>query len=520
MLRNYRWLLPAAAMVGLLGGISLARHDDNEARRAVKEDKRSEKSLRSKSDTIKVQKGDLKIEVPLKGTVEAEHMIPLSIKPEDWTQQLTVKKSLEHGTPVKKGDVLLEMDAEKIDLAIRDLRLERKLTELAIRQAREELPIAEKSLPLDLVMTERGKKQADEDLKQFMEVDRALEVSDAEQSVKMANFFLENAREELKQLQKMYRDKDLTEETEEIILKRQRFYVELYGEFLKEAKIRRDQTLKIRLPRREQALRDSAEKQSLALEKAKNTLQPALLQKRLALEKLLHEHANSGERLKNLQRDRALFTVRAPADGIVYHGRCVLGQWATASAVEAKLQPGGILQPGEVFMTVVSQRPIFIRADVEEKHLHWLSEGLTCKVVPAGYPDIKMPAQLVKVSAVPQSAGHFDARITLEPSKDSPMLMPGMACSVKLAVYHKKDALTVPVSAVFTDENDDDVHYVYLAGGKGGKPEKRTVKVGKCTSKKMEILNGLKEGEEILSEDPNGKSSLVTSADRPAAEEK
>src|SRR5262249_45341065 len=151
---------------------------------------------------------------------------------------LTVKKALEHGTPVKKGDVMMEMDLEKIDLALRDLRLERKLTELAIRQAREELPILEKSLPLDLAMAERGKKQADEDLKQFLDVDRAMMASDAEQSVKMATFSLESAREELKQLQKMYRDKDLTEETEEIILKRQRFYVEMYDHFLKESRIR------------------------------------------------------------------------------------------------------------------------------------------------------------------------------------------------------------------------------------------------------------------------------------------
>ena len=64
MLRNYRWVLPAAVMVGLLGGIGLARHDDNEARRTVEGSKRSANSLKSKSDTIKVQKGDLKIVYP------------------------------------------------------------------------------------------------------------------------------------------------------------------------------------------------------------------------------------------------------------------------------------------------------------------------------------------------------------------------------------------------------------------------------------------------------------------------
>src|SRR5262249_46754879 len=162
-----------------------------------------------------------------KGVVEAEQMAELSIKPEAWSMPLTVKKAVEHGAPVKKGDVLVEIDREKIDQAIRELRLERDLADLTIQQAREELPILEKSLPLDLAVAERAKKHADEDLKHYLEVDQPLAQAMAENNVKNSAFSLENAQEELKQLQKMYRRKDLTEETEEIILKRQRHFVEM-----------------------------------------------------------------------------------------------------------------------------------------------------------------------------------------------------------------------------------------------------------------------------------------------------
>lgn len=490
-------------MFGLLGGISLARHDDKEAGKEL-----------PNVPSIKVKKGDFKIEVSLKGVVEAEQMVGLSIKPEAWTQPLSVKKAVEHGARVKKGDVVLELDTEKIDLAIRDLQLSRSLEELSIRQAREDLPILEKTLPLDMAMAERAAKQADEDLKRFLEVDRPLAEANAERTVKNAAFSLEYAREELKQLQKMYRDKDLTEETEEIILKRQRHMVEMNEHSLKSAKIHRDQTIKIQLPRREQSMRDTAEKQALALEKAKNTLRPTLRQKRLALEKLVYEHDKSGEKLKDLERDRELLTVRAPADGIVYHGKCVHGKWTTTATSEAKLQPGGNVAPNEVFMTVVSPRPIFVRADVEEKKLHWLQEGLKGKAVPAGFPDLKIPARLLKISFVPQSSGHFDARIVLDSGKDLHSLMPGMACSIKLTAYHKKGVLTVPTSAVFSDDGDEDVHYVYRCR-RDGKPDKRTVKIGKSDGKKTEILEGLKAGEEILAKHPDGKSSPV-SAEKPS----
>jgi HlyD family secretion protein len=518
MTRDSRWLLTGTMMAGLLGGISLARHDDKGPARPAEGNKQAGADKRAKSSRIKVEKGSIKIDVALKGTVEAEQMSELSIEPVAWTRTLTVKKVVEHGTAVKKGDVLVQIDPEKIDTAIRELRMERSVEELTIRQAREELPVLEKSLPLDLAAAERAKKQADEDLKRFLEVDRALAVADAEQMVKNAAFSLENAREELKQLQKMYRDKDLTEETEEIILKRQRHFVESAEHYLKSAKIRRDETIKIQLPRREQTMRDHAEKEALALEKAKNTLKPALTQKRLALEKLLYQHDKSGDRLRNLEKDRESFTVRAPADGIVYYGKCLRGQWSTTSMAEKSLRPGGSLSSGEVFMTVVSPRSLFIRADVPENDLHWLHDGLTGKVVPAGYPDVRIPARLLKMTFVPRAGGHFDARIALEAGKDSPQLMPGMACSVKLTAYRKKDALTVPASAVFTDDSDDDVHYVYLPSGKNGKAEKRTVKIGKSSGKKTEILEGLKEGEEILSEDPNRTLSSVSSAKAPATE--
>jgi multidrug efflux pump subunit AcrA (membrane-fusion protein) len=514
MTRNAFWFLVLAAALGLLGSFAPARQD----KLNQKSDIEVLPSSLPKPATVKVEKGTIKVEIPLKGVVEAEQMTELALKPEAWTSPMTVKKAVEHGTSVKKGDVLVEIDTEKLDQAIRDLRLERDLADLAIRQAQEEWPILEKSLPLDLAQTELAKKQADEDLKRFLDVDRPLMESDAEQMVKSSTFYLESAREELKQLQKMYRDKDLTEETEEIILKRQRHQVEMAEHMLKSSKIRREQTLKIQLPRSEQRMRDNAEKLALSLEKAKNTMRLTLNQKRLALEKLRYEHDKSGDRLKNLERDREMLTVRAPVDGTVYFGKCVHGQWSTISMAAAKLQPGGSLTPSDVFMTIVADKPLFVRATVEEKELHLLRQGLEGKVVPVGYPQRKLSARLVKVSAVPQSAGSFDARVSIEPGKEAPRLMPGMACNVKLVAYRKDGVLTVPVTAVFTEEEDEDVYYVYVPGKKNGASQKRTVKLGKTAGKKVEIVEGLREGEEILASKPEGSSSTPKTV-KPAAQE-
>jgi multidrug efflux pump subunit AcrA (membrane-fusion protein) len=74
-----------------------------------------------------------------------------------------------------------------------------------------------------------------------------------------------------------------------------------------------------------------------------------------------------------------------------------------------------------------------------------------------------------------------------------------MACTIKLVAYQKADAVTVPASAVFTDELDDEKQFVYLTA-KEGAHEKRPVKVGKRTESKLEIVEGLAEGDQILPE--------------------
>jgi multidrug resistance efflux pump len=450
--------------------------------------------------TVRVEKGPFKIEVTLKGVFEAQETAEVALRLEAWAA-LVVKKALEHGTPVSQGDTLVWLDLEKIDQAIRELQADGYLSDLAIKQAEEELRLLEKSTPQDLAAAERAKKMADEDLQRFLTVDRPLSEKSAHFSVRNARNYLAYAQEELNQLEKMYKADELTEDTEEIILKRQRDQVESATFSLEMAENRRDQTLKVDMPRREQTVNDNAQKTTLSWERAQATLPITLNQKRLALEKQKYEREKSADRLRKLTKDREAMNVRAPADGVVYHGKALRGNWTTAATVAGKLQPGGALMAEEVFMTIVKPRPIQVRAVIEEKDLEHVRAGLKGKAVAVALPDLKLPARVESVSAVPISAGNFDAKLSVELGPNARAIMPGMACSMKLVPYHKADALTIPASAVFTEDEDEGKHYVYVAG-KNGQQEKRDVKPGKKSGTKVEILEGLKEGEEVLRTKP------------------
>ena len=112
---------------------------------------------------------------------------------------------------------------------------------------------------------------------------------DSPRSSRSANDWLTYAKEELRHLEKMYKSNDLTESTEEIILRRQRDMVERANFYVKMAEHDREYMYKVGLPRKEEGLKENNVKQTLTLEKTNITLPLLLNQKRLLLDKMKFE---------------------------------------------------------------------------------------------------------------------------------------------------------------------------------------------------------------------------------------
>jgi len=296
----------------------------------------------------------------------------------------------------------------------------------------------------------------------------------------------------------------LTEETEEIILKRQRDQVERMTFQLEESRKGLDDILAEGLPRRDASTKESALRQDLALEKARASLPSALQKQRLQLEALKKEQVKSDEKLAKLRKDRQLLAVKAPFDGIVYLGKSHQGAWGEVPALTAKLKPGGSVQPKEVVMTIVKPGSLLVKTAFPEKDLHLVRPGMRGAVVPTGYPALRLPATLGKWSSVPTGAGQFAAEFRVEPGDAGTALFPGMTCKIQLVPYAKKRTILVPAAAVFPDEADLTAHAVHVLR-KEGAPEMRKVVPGKQNDKVVEILEGLEVGDEVLLEKPRGK---------------
>jgi multidrug efflux pump subunit AcrA (membrane-fusion protein) len=456
-------------------------------------------SSKQPGNTYKVEKKPFRIELAIKGILEAEVATEILYRPQPMVNPpptqgpLTIRTILEHGTHVKTGDLLAALDTRKLDAVIADVKVEKKVLEASIKLAEKEVPPFEKSIPVDLAAAVEADKHAREDLQYFNDVGRPYTEKQAHFMVKSAAFYLEYAKEELAQLEKMYKSNDLTEDTEKIILKRQRNAVEMAAFYLRAEEIYRDQILKITLPRKELSLKENVTKQAISLEKARTTLAPMLIQKQQALVRLRHDLDKTSDRLTKLEQDRAAMTIRAPFDGIAYHGKFHKGQWTLPASLEGKLAANGTISPEEVFLTVIKHRPLYLRLTVEEKDAYLVKPGLQGKAKVLFNPDSKVSATVRKISPLPSAPGQFEAVVALGLDEGNEALLPGMACSVKFVPYAKKDAVAVPAAAVY---EEDDRYFVQVVH-KNGKREERAVTPGRTFKEQTEIVSGLRAGEQI-----------------------
>jgi HlyD family secretion protein len=76
-----------------------------------------------------------------------------------------------------------------------------------------------------------------------------------------------------------------------------------------------------------------------------------------------------------------------------------------------------------------------------------------------------------------------------------------MTAEVEFSVAEVKDALALPIQAVFLDEEDNSI--VYLKSD----PSPKRIEVGISNFDYTEVVSGLKEGDEALLEEPRATAA-------------
>jgi HlyD family secretion protein len=474
---------------------------------ATEEPQQAESKKKSERRTYAVVPKSLKIDESVDGTFVARKASEVILRPKEWSE-FKIKEVVAHGAKVREGQPLIKFDGEKLQQAIADLEIDLHLNEVSLNRAEQELPQKEQSLERQLDNAEETMRRVEEDSHRYQETERQQSLDQAEMQLKSAKFYLDYETDELEQLEKMYEADDLTEETEEIILRRQRFYVE-YAQFSYDlAKYYHKRTRDVTIPRRDRDIEDllKAAKQNLDLARTAEEVDPNAA--RYKLEKLKADRKKLLQKHVKLLADKSLMTVKSPASGIVYYGSCDDGKWSQLEDMRAKLLPGNDVKKDSVLMTVVDASSPDFLMNLDVKYLISLEKGDDIEVEPAVEGAEKIKGTMASISAVPVSEGKFAAKV--EFYNDLPAwLVPGIAGKTKIAVYQKKDALLVPTEAVHKDDGTDN-EYVWLI--ENGDVTKTPVKTGKTKGKVSEVTSGLSAGDVVSLED---EEKTKTEGDKP-----
>jgi len=446
-----------------------------------------------KSGTHKVKAAPFKIELSLKGIFTPTETAPIKVKPEVWSDLTLARDAATHGSSVKANDLLISLKKEKMEKHLVDTELSLEEAKLGFAVAKAEHEFAVNSAALDAKVTQRTLVRLEEDMKRYMEKTRELSRKSANYSRTSAENSLSYVQEELKQLKKMYEADDITEETEEIIVKRAQHSVDRAIHYLNRTRNSTEAALEFTLPREEEDVTLNLDRVKLSTKKATLTHEEKLAKLAVGMRKQERSLKESGKNLAKLKRDAKLLSVRSPIDGVLYHGAFVEGTWMGRKGVQSKLREGGKLLSGEVVMTVVSLKGLAAHASLTEADYRKVAPKMKGWATPTAEPGHRVAIEVKSVSRLPSAPGQYKVQFTVNPG-DKDYLHPAMSCAIRLPVLNKPKAITVPSKALRTNGKGELV--VRLKTKKG--ETERVVKTGNSHGGKTEILKGLSEGDEIL----------------------
>ncbi|MBI1923491.1 efflux RND transporter periplasmic adaptor subunit [Candidatus Poribacteria bacterium] len=473
--------------------------------------------------TVMVERGSIASEWTFPGSIEARAEIEITPEVPGRVEAVRV----EVGDRVKTGQVLAVIDSTKLVLAVRQaeagvaaakasyeqtLATAEGMVMVQLEQARATLAAAETNLQqvkdLAYIRTVSQKEQAtaglealQANLRKIKNGARPAEQMQAEAAVEQAKASLENARANLERTSALYQQDAASAQTLEGVQTQYKVAEAQYQAALQQLNLVRDgaraediEAMEAQVRQAEagmkltdQLLETRSWKKDIALaetqvHQAKATLRPAQLQvdskmwdMQIALRKAEMDQAQVALELAQKQLDDA--TVRVPVSGFI---------------ASRTVEVGDRVETSDSLFSIVDVSELRVSVRVSESDLLGLRLGQEIAVKSAGLSQpIRGTIQLISPTVDPKTRVGI-VRVALQPTEST--IRPGMYAEVVVQPTQRVSPLIIPRSAV--GDISTDQPYVYVV--ENGHSVRRAVQVGLRVGDRVEILQGLHAGEEVI----------------------
>ena len=186
------------------------------------------------------------------------------------------------------------------------------------------------------------------------------------------------------------------------------------------------------------------------------------------------------KKMQTMNEQLAMYKIKSPINGTVD---------------EVSLKLGQIAAPGLPAVRVVNMNSLKVKADIAESYSGKIREG---NPVLVEFPDMNKNLDL-KVSFVSRVINSMNRTFAVQVNVPTdPDLHPNMIAHLNIVDYQTISSIVIPLNVV---QNSEDGYYVFLAvQNEKGKTiaHKQMVKAGRDYKGQIEILEGLKEGDSLI----------------------
>ncbi len=191
--------------------------------------------------------------------------------------------------------------------------------------------------------------------------------------------------------------------------------------------------------------------------------------------------------------------IRSPIDGVVIQLDVKVGETVIAGTTNI---------PGSTMMVIADPSETLTEVRVDEADIAQVQEGQSADIFAAAYPDTPLSGTIQSIASVArqtpgQASLSFLVKILLD-EQDTMTIRPGMSVRADIYTESSEETLAVPVQAVLFDEDMDEddkskEEQTYVFVMEDGKAVRRDVETGISSDSDQEIIDGLKEGELVVS---------------------
>jgi cobalt-zinc-cadmium efflux system membrane fusion protein len=173
----------------------------------------------------------------------------------------------------------------------------------------------------------------------------------------------------------------------------------------------------------------------------------------------------------------AVFSLNSPIDGIVVERNATIG---ASVGTDANL------------FKIIDLSRVWIDANVFEKDLQQVRPGQEVKLTVPAFPGSTFSGRVILINSVVDPDTRT-VKVRTEVANPDGRLKPDMFANVQIVTALNRTAISIPQSAVLTDEGKT---IVFVAEGNGYK--KRQVQAGIQSNDRVEIVDGLNAGDKVV----------------------